>query len=161
MKWHTAFNPVVAHRNSLQCQGFLPGIWAKCQAVSDRCADNAVHGIVFLRHQVEVFGLSIPVQIPGPLQVSGDSFGNRVGDLIQVFRDWFCYRAPDTNGVRTEKRLTQRPPIRGKTREDTKALINEPVKFLGTIMSLIVGGNDTTRNSIDRGPHSDVHVFLV
>ena len=35
--------------------------------------------------------------------------------------------------------------------EDTKDMINDPITFLGTLLLLIVGGNDTTRNSISGG----------
>ena len=35
--------------------------------------------------------------------------------------------------------------------EDTKDMINNPMEFLGTLILLIIGGNDTTRNSISGG----------
>ncbi len=34
---------------------------------------------------------------------------------------------------------------------DTRGMIHEPMHFLGTLMLLIIGGNDTTRNSISGG----------
>ncbi len=34
---------------------------------------------------------------------------------------------------------------------DTKDMINDPMDFLGNLMLLIIGGNDTTRNSISSG----------
>lgn len=38
--------------------------------------------------------------------------------------------------------------IHGK---DTKDMVNKPMEFLGNLMLLIIGGNDTTRNSISGG----------
>jgi len=35
--------------------------------------------------------------------------------------------------------------------DSTKDMINKPMEFLGTLMLLIIGGNDTTRNSISGG----------
>ncbi|HWU23031.1 MAG TPA: cytochrome P450/oxidoreductase [Nocardioides sp.] len=38
--------------------------------------------------------------------------------------------------------------------EDTKDLINRPMEFLGNLILLVVGGNDTTRNSMSGGVHA-------
>ena len=38
--------------------------------------------------------------------------------------------------------------------EATRDLVNDPVEYLGTILMLIVGGNDTTRNSITGGVYA-------
>ena len=35
--------------------------------------------------------------------------------------------------------------------DETKDMVTRPLEFLGNIMLLIVGGNDTTRNSITGG----------
>ena len=35
--------------------------------------------------------------------------------------------------------------------DDTKDMIHRPMEFLGTLMLLVIGGNDTTRNSISGG----------
>ena len=35
--------------------------------------------------------------------------------------------------------------------ESTKNIIHKPMEFLGNLMLLVIGGNDTTRNSISGG----------
>jgi len=79
------FRAVVAGRHSLQCHRFLPRIRPKSRSVSHRSTYDAVHGIVFLRYQIQILRLGIPVQIPCPLKMPGNTFGNLVRDVIQVF----------------------------------------------------------------------------
>lgn len=58
-----------------------------------RCADNAVHGIVLLRHQIQIIGLSIPIQVTSSIQIPRNSFCNCVGNLIEISQGW---GAPET-----------------------------------------------------------------
>ena len=44
------------------------------------------------------------------------------------------------------------------TNENTKDMIDRPMEFLGNIVLLLVGGNDTTRNSMTGGVHA-LHQF--
>ncbi|MEM1156142.1 MAG: cytochrome P450 [Pseudomonadota bacterium] len=64
-------------------------------------------------------------------------------DCLQTFTRIWQQREGTDGGVDLI-RLLQRDP-------NTAGLVNSPMEYLGTLLLLIVGGNDTTRNSISGG----------
>ena len=66
-----------------------------------------------------------------------------LNECLQTFTELWHERE-GTNGGMDLIRLLQRDP-------NTADIVNRPMEFLGTLLLLIVGGNDTTRNSITGG----------
>ncbi len=83
------------------------------------------------------------VEAVGNFTISAEEREHELMECLAYFQKLWHERSGNTEGFDFVTMLANHP--------DTKDMIDDPMTFLGTLMLLIVGGNDTTRNSMSGG----------
>ena len=82
-------------------------------------------------------------EMTGGSDITEEYRREQMGECIQYFSKLWHERANQPVQFNLLSMLAHNP--------NTKTMIERPMEFLGTLMLLIIGGNDTTRNSISGG----------
>ena len=87
--------------------------------------------------------ITTSVESVGNFAISAEEREKELMECLAYFQKLWHDRQGNTEGFDFITMLANHP--------DTKDMIDDPMTFLGNLMSLIVGGNDTTRNSMSGG----------